>query len=342
MDDSMRALVYAALRTLEIREVPEPILAIGEVKVKVTATGICGSDLHGFQGHSARRQPGLTLGHESVGVVVSGDPRLEGLRVSVNPLITCGICAACRAGRQNNCTSWRLLGMDQTNGGFGEFVTVPLRNVHPIPDTCSDAEAVLVEPLANAFHLLSMAPNNAGLTPTIAIVGGGTLGACILSVALARGFQVIAVSEPNQLRAQVATALGAKLVLDPRGNDVAATVMEMTGGLGVAAAVDAVGSSLTRNTAVAMLAKGGTALLLGLDEGPTTFDFFDLIRREIRLQTSYAYTEQNYTEALNFVLQKKVDFSRWTETVPLAEGQSAFERLISSPGDRIKIALTLD
>ena len=336
----MKALVYSALKTLTLQEVPEPIAREGEVKIRVSSTGICGSDLHGFLGHSARRQPGLILGHETLGYVSEGPDSLVGKRVSVNPLISCGMCPACRSGRHNNCSTWRLLGMDSTHGGFGEYVVVPERNVHPIPEDVSDGAAVMVEPLANAFHLISMIPSNAGLLPTVAIVGGGTLGACILSVALARGLDVVVVSEPNPDRAKVAGQLGAKRVVNPREVDVVEHVMTLTSGQGVSVAVDAVGSSLTRNTAAKLVSRGGTALLLGLDEGPTSFDFFDLIRREVRLQTSYAYTEQNYSEALDFVVNHKVDFSPWTNVFPVDEGQKVFEQLIANPADRIKMVLT--
>ncbi len=307
----------------------------------MSATGICGSDLHGFLGHSARRQPGLILGHETMGRVTEGDDDIVGKRVSVNPLIACGHCSACRAGRHNCCPTWRLLGMDRTHGGFAESIVAPRRNVHPISDSVSDAAAVMVEPLANAFHILSMIPMTAGLLPTAVIVGGGTLGACILSVALARGIQVLAVSEPNSLRAGAVLELGASRVLDPRAVDVVKEVMSMTDGLGVSVAVDAVGSDLTRNTAASLVCRGGTALLLGLDEGPTSFNFFDLVRREVRLQTSFAYTEHDFAQALAFVVSGEVDFSAWTDVFPLERGQEAFETLASSPGDRLKVALSL-
>jgi threonine dehydrogenase-like Zn-dependent dehydrogenase len=336
----MKALVYSALKTLEIQDVPEPSVGPGEVKVRVCATGVCGSDLHGFLGHSARRQPGLVLGHETMGVVTEGDDALIGRRVSVNPLITCGVCPACRAGRQNCCPTWRLLGMDRTHGGFAESVVVPGRNVHPIPDSVSDSAAVMVEPLANAFHILSMIPPSAGSLPDVAIVGGGTLGACILSVCLARGFNVIVISEPNPLRAGVMCKLGAKTILNPIVSDVVEFVKTSTDEQGVAVAIDAVGSAETRNAVAKMVSRGGTALLLGLNEGPTSFDFFDLIRREVRLQTSFAYTDQNFAEALDFVVRGAFDYSAWTDVLPLEQGQEAFEKLIEDPKDRIKIALT--
>lgn len=335
----MKALVYTAVRTVEVHEVDMPVAGPTEVLVRVGATGICGSDIHGFLGHSSRRMPGLILGHETVGIIEEGDESLLGKRVSVNPLITCMLCPACRAGRHNNCLNWRLLGMDQTHGGFGEYVTVPRRNVHPIPDSVHDEKAVMVEPLANAFHILSMIPQSAGLAPTAVIVGGGTIGACIYAVAQARGLQILAVSEPNPKRQAILEALGCRRVIDPRSTDVADTILAETNGQGVSLAIDAVGSSVTRNTCAKLVSRGGTALLLGLDEGTTSFDFFDLVRREVRLQTSFAYTEQNYAEALDFVVNGAVDFTPWTTSMPTEQGQQAFETLVNSPGQYLKIAL---
>jgi len=335
----MKALVYTALKTVEIQDRPEPIPGPDEVKIRISATGICGSDVHGFLGHSSRRLPGLTLGHETVGHVVEESGPLLGARVSVNPLISCGHCAACVSGRHNCCASWRLLGLDDTQGAFAEYVVVPRRNVHILPDSVSDASAVMVEPLANAIHILSMIPVSAGLLPTVAILGGGTLGACILSVARVRGLNVVAVSETDPMRAIVARLLGATQVIDPLALDFASEVMAATDGAGVTVAVDAVGNSTTRNTAAKIVSKGGTALLLGLDEGPTSFDFFDLIRREVRLQTSFAYTERDFAEALSFVNAGRANFEPWTDVMRLEEGQQAFDRLTQSRGDRIKIAL---
>ena len=335
----MKTLVYSALKAVEIQQRPEPTPGPQEVKVRISATGICGSDVHGFLGHSARRKPGLVLGHETVGHVVEGNPQLVGNRVSVNPLICCGTCPACRAGRHNCCANWRLLGMDSTPGAFAEFVVVPERNVHPLPESVSDAAAVMVEPLANAFHILSMIPPSAGLLPSAVILGGGTLGACILTVAKARGLNVIAVSEPNALRAEVARKLGASNIVDPSSSDVVQAILDLTDGFGVPVAIDAVGNTHTRNAAAKVVSKGGTALLLGLDEGPTSFDFYDLVRREVRLQTSFAYTEFDYAAALDFVIRGGTHFDPWTEVMPLEQGQEAFEKLISNRGDIIKVAL---
>lgn len=339
----MKALVYTEPRRVELRELDPPRPGAGEAIVRVAATGICGSDLHGFLGHSERRRPGLVLGHETVGVVaeVGADvaPSLLDARVSVNPLIACKRCAACAAGRPNVCADWRVLGMDTTPGAFAQYVRIPARNLLPLPAHVSDAAAVMIEPLANAVHLLSLAPAHAGMFPTAAIFGGGTLGIAILSVARARGMRVVAVSEPNARRGAVAERLGAERVLDPRSEDAVTEIRRLTGGQGVDLAIDAVGREETRRAAAASVTRGGTALLLGLESGATTLDFLDLIRREVRLQTSFTYTDGDYATALDMVARGAVDFTPWTDLLPLAEGQRAFERLVTDPQDRVKIAL---
>lgn len=340
----MKALVYTAPNKVEMQEMPEPTAGPGEVILRVGATGICGSDVHGFLGHSPRRQPGLVLGHETCGAVAAVgegvDASLMKQRVSVNPLISCQQCAACRAGRHNVCENWKLIGMDRLHGGFADLVAVPIRNIRPLPAHVTEAAAVMIEPLANAVHLIAHVPETAGLYPTAAIFGGGTLGMAILTVARQRGIRVVAVSEPNAARARVAEALGAERVIDPRSTNVAEEIRRITGGRGVDVAIEAMGTETIRQEAAASVAKGGTVLLLGLAEGPTTLDFIDLTRREIRLQCSFCYTERDFDAAFEMVARGDVDFSQWTDVLPLGEGQSAFERLITDPGDRIKIALT--
>jgi threonine dehydrogenase-like Zn-dependent dehydrogenase len=115
----MRALVYTAPHTLEVQDLPHPVVQSGEVEVSVEYAGICGSDLTGFLGHSDPRKPPLVLGHELVGRLTNGQ------RVVANPLISCGYRTACLSGSQNLCDSWRLLGMDLTQGTYAEFVSLP-------------------------------------------------------------------------------------------------------------------------------------------------------------------------------------------------------------------------
>ncbi|MCZ7645442.1 MAG: alcohol dehydrogenase catalytic domain-containing protein [Planctomycetota bacterium] len=339
----MKALFLAATKKVELREMERPKAGPGEVLVKTGAAGICGSDMHGFFGRSPRRQPGLVMGHEFFGTVAEAgagvDRGLIGRRVSVNPLVPCNACEMCRAGRQNVCLDWYLIGMDQVPGAFAEYVKAPARQLFPLPDNVPDGEAVMVEPLANAVHLISMAPAHSGLLPTAAIWGGGTLGIAILCVARLRGLRVVAVVEPNSRRAAVAKKLGAEHVLDPKTQDVVAEIRKLTGGHGVDVGIEAVGFPVCRQQSAAALIRGGTALLLGIDHPETSFDFTDLVRREIRLQCSYGYTPCNYREAFDIVAGRRIELEPWIDIVPLAEGQAAFDRLATDPGDRVKIAL---
>lgn len=339
----MKALVYTAIKTLEMQDLQKPVAGAGEVLVRVGATGICGSDVHGFLGLQKRRQPGLVLGHETMGVVEEigegVDESLVNKRVSINPMIACHQCRACSEGRHNVCANWELIGMDRKNGAFAEWVAVPARNVHVLPDHVSDAAAVMIEPLANAFHLVNHIPAHAGLLPTGVIFGCGTLGAAILVAAKARGVHIIAQIEPNPQRAEAAKKLGASLVLNPREVNVVDEIMKLTGGRGVDVAMDAVGLQSTREGCAHSVTRGGTALLLGLDEDVSSFDFSVVLRREVRLQCSYCYTERDFAAAFDFVCSEAADFSPWTDIVPLEQGQSAFERLIHNPEDRLKIVL---
>ena len=340
----MKALVMTQFGRVEMQERPEARAGAGEVLVRVSATGICGSDVHGFIGKSARRQPGLVLGHETMGVVTElgegvSAKELLNRRVSVNPLISCQRCENCAAGRQNVCTNWRLIGLDKLPGAFADAVALPLRQVTPLPDSVSDAEAVMIEPLANAVHMIALAPVHAGMFPTAVIYGGGTLGVSILAVCRARGIRVLAVVEINPGRAKVAETLGAERVLNPKTQDVPAEILKMTGGRGVDLGLDAVGLEVTRHGTLACTTRGGTAIFLGLDQGPTNLDFIDLIRREIRIQCTYGYTEKDFAAAFDLVARKAVNFARWTDIEPLSEGQSAFDKLVKDPGDRMKIEL---
>src|SRR6266849_3216103 len=148
---TMKALVYVEPGRVQLQERARPSLGTDEVEVAVELAGVCGSDISGFLGHSARRKPPLVLGHELIGWLN------DGKRVVANPLISCENCIACLSGAQNLCDSWRLLGMDQTSGSFAEFVALPRRQIYEIPDALPSSRAVLSEPLANIVHLFRIA-----------------------------------------------------------------------------------------------------------------------------------------------------------------------------------------
>ena len=197
----MKSLVYSAIRTVTLADRPEPTPRPDEVVLQVSGTGICGSDLGGFLGLSPRRQPGLVLGHETVGTVAQmpsmeapdgGEwPFTPGQRVVVNPIMPCGVCAACKSGQSTICAAWRLIGMDDLPGGFAERVAIRAANVFPVPDSLPDDRAVMIEPLANGVRLFNQISRHQ--FGNLAVFGAGTQGSLIVSLARLLGYREIAV-----------------------------------------------------------------------------------------------------------------------------------------------------
>ena len=165
----MKALVYTDTHELQYREEPKPVPGTDEALIEIEAVGICGSDMHAYHGHDARRVPPLILGHEAVGVVQNG--RQKGKRVVLNPLITCGHCNHCQGGRSNLCAERELIGMRRA-GAFAQYINIPERNLLDIPQDMDPIIASLAEPAATSLHAIYLAEKYyIQETPTIIIAG---------------------------------------------------------------------------------------------------------------------------------------------------------------------------
>lgn len=337
----MKALVYSAVREVTMQERPVPTPSAGQVRLKVQAVGICGSDMAGFLGHSPRRKPPLILGHEVVGTIdaVPNDADLPfevGQRVTVNPFFPCGQCDACASGDINLCVDWKLLGMDATEGAFADYVLAPAAHLYAVPDELPHHKAVMVEPLANGVHLFNLMrrPNPSRLV----IFGAGTQGCLLTALAVRNGCKEIAVVDVNAERLAVAHTLGATHILNAKEAEPIAAIHTLWAE-GADCVIDAHGSQQVREQSVKSVKKGGEVLLLGLHEVQTTLDFTAIVRNEIRLQGSFAYNAADFAQALELITRNEIDLSAWTETLPLEQGQSAFDRLTSNPGATMKIVL---
>jgi len=337
----VRALVYVGPERMEVREVPDPVVGVGEALLKVEAAGICGSDIHGFLGHSERRKPGLVMGHEAVATVVDVEPGVAGIRPSTrvcfNPLLSCGTCPACLEGRQNLCASWRIYGMDRLHGTYAEYVAVPAGQLHPLSETLSRAEAILVEPIAVTLHAfrisLSEVPEN------VAVFGGGTLGCLALKIAKLRGVSRVCVVDRNPDRLEAARRLGADLAVDAGREDVAQAVRDWTNGAGAPFVVEAVGSTETRRGAVEAAARGARIVFLGLAEHSSPLPWIRMIRDEQAVFTSFAYTPRDFQAAVRLVESRPFDLGPFSRSRPLEEGQEAFREMAHAPGSVLKMRL---
>jgi 2-desacetyl-2-hydroxyethyl bacteriochlorophyllide A dehydrogenase len=336
----VKALVYTGPERMEIQQVPDPIPAEGEVLLGISAAGICGSDIHGFLGHSERRKPGLVMGHETVATILDAHETVSGWRrgrrVCFNPLLSCRACRACLEGRQNVCPDWRIFGMDRLHGTYAEMVAVPARQLHALSPELSEEEAILAEPLAVIVHAFRIAFSE--VPDSLAIVGAGPIGALALVLAKLRGIPRACVIDVNEARLEAARKLGADLIVDARRGDAVRAVRDWSGG-GASGVVEAVGSDATRRSAVALAAKGARIVLLGLAQNESALPFIEMIRNEQSLVTSFCYAPRDFEAAVALIEARRFDLRPWTEVRPLADGQAAFLKLVREPGATLKLML---
>jgi len=334
----MRALVYTGPGHVEIQDVAKPAVGSGDALLEIQVAAICGSDIHGFLGHSERRKPGLVLGHEAVATIVDVDPAVKswkaGQRVVVNPLLTCGSCAACLAGRQNLCASWKVLGLDRTQGTYAEFVAVPASALYPLPDGLSAQEAVLTEPLANVVHYFRIAMSE--VPESVTILGAGPIGILTLALAKLRGIPRVCVVDTNEARLAVASQLRADSVVVSGKEDPVEAVRRWSDG-GTEVVVETAGISATRRQAVGCCRRGGRLVFVGLGENESPLPWIEMIRDEKNVFTTFAYTPRDFLTALRIVESRQIDLRSWTETRPLADGQAGFEKIAYAPGSTLKM-----
>jgi threonine dehydrogenase-like Zn-dependent dehydrogenase len=336
----MESLVYVEPHRLEVQQVAPPSPGPEEVVVKVHASGVCGSDLHGYLGKSLNRKPPLVMGHEFAGIVegVGADARdpQPGTAVAVYPLLTCGVCAACRRGDTSVCASRRVIGIHRP-GGFAEYAAVPRASTVPLPAGVSLFTASFAEPLANAVHIFDR--NARGLVRRIAVFGAGTQGLLALQLAARLAPAVLIAIDVIPARLQTATTLGATETIDARAGDVAGRIRAATEGEGVDFAIEAAGVTATRQMAIAAVRAGGTVVLLGLGEEVSPLNAVDIVNREVAVRGSYASTYDDFRRAVELLASGAVRVD-WARAFPLRAGPAVFQQLTTSPGDLIKAVLT--
>lgn len=334
----MKALVYTEPRRVAIQELPDPQPKANEVLVRVRAAGVCGSDLDGFLGRSKKRRPPLVLGHEFSGEIVETGKSVSGFRpgerAAIYPLVVCEQCRHCRARQPQRCPQRRLFGLD-CHGGLAEYVAAPEECVFRISAGMSYSEGALVEPLANALHVVQKCGEVKGRTGLV--YGAGSIGFLVQWMARHRGAQRLAVVDVNPCRLSRLKELGTDLVVNAREQDPVDMVRQWTSGQGVDFAVDAVGHPECRRNTVACTAPGGTVVWIGLAEDLAEIDGRALVTRELELKGSYAYTREDFAQALALLEQKALPVSSFASEVPLEEGQRVFEELASGRSPLLKV-----
>lgn len=329
----MKALLYTNPFTLEYKEVPEPEPAPGEILIKVSAAGICGSDMHAFQGHDERRKPPLILGHEVCGVALN--TALEGKRVVLNPLMTCGQCPACLSDYTHLCPSREIIGMRRA-GAFAEYVTISERNALVVPDNVTDVQAAMTEPAATAYHAVKVA---ARLTDKpfaeqkILIIGGGAIGMLTALLLQSYGAKDVALVERNALRRQTLSHVLPYSVCDS-DDDISLRTDSFD------LVIDAVGSKHARILGSNCIRPGGTFIHVGLSDADGGIDIRKFTLQEITFSGIYCYSFLDFQNTLTAIARGTFGDLAWSQTRPLHEGPQAFDDLYNRKAEAAKIVLT--
>jgi len=325
---------------MSVDEVPEPSVEPGTVVVRPTATGICGSEIEGYLGKMGNRTPPLVMGHEFAGTVTEvgegADEDLLGRLVAVNPLSSDGTCPLCRAGLTNLCPDRKLVGI-HSPGGFAEYTLAPAENVYPLPDGVEARTGALAEPLANGVHAARLGLAGASVEHAV-VIGAGTIGLMCLQAALLDGVPEVHAVEPVEARREQALALGANAAHET-GEGTRKALDGPTEELGADLVIDAVGAEATRRMALDLLRPGGRVVYIGLHDDGTTLGFHDVVRSQFDLQGSYAYTAEDYEQALEWLVDGRAGIGELPPVLPLEEGPGAFADLVRGPSARIKIFL---
>jgi len=338
----MKALLLSEYRRLEMTDVSAPQPGEGEVLVRVAACGICGSDVHGYDGSSGRRIPPLVMGHEAAGIVEQLGPGVtefaRGDRVTFDSTVYCGECANCLRGDVNLCDRREVLGVScgdyRRAGAFAEFVSVPARIVHRLSANLSFEEAALLEAVAVALHAVSLV--SVAADSTALVVGAGTIGLLLQQALRVAGCSRIFVADPDRTRLALSEQLGVTATIS---EGVVERVSELTSGVGVDVAVEAVGKTESIVTCVDSVRKGGTVVLVGNITPEVKLPLQKIVSRQLRLQGSCASAGE-YPRAIELIARGEIRVKPLISAVaPLAEGPQWFERLHAREPNLMKVVL---
>ncbi len=330
----MKALRLHGVGDLRLAREPAPVPGPDEALVRVTAVGICGSDLHWYDesgiGDAVLTRP-LVLGHEAAGVIVGG--ARAGQRVALDPQLPCGACESCAAGRGHLCPQVRFLGHSTTDGAMRELLAWPLANLVPLPDAIDDAAGAMLEPLGVGIHALRLARVRPG--DSVGVFGCGPIGLLIIALARAAGATTVVATDRLPHRVDAARRLGAVAALVEGGTERAA-LLEATGGRGVDAAIEVAGDDDAIEAALALARPAGTVVVAGIPAGDHSTIAASIARRKgLDLRFSRRMNRA-YPRAIALVEAGVVEVSSLvTQRFPLADFEAAFRSAVRRDGLKI-------
>jgi L-iditol 2-dehydrogenase len=341
----MKALLLSAYKQLDIVDMPAPHPAADELLIRIRACGICGSDVHGYDGSTGRRLPPIVMGHEAAGVIDAVGSAVKnfhaGDRVTFDSTVYCGKCFYCLRSQINLCDNREVIGVSTPSfkrmGAFAEYVTVPARIAYALPEQMSYSHAALIEAVSVAVHGVSLTP--IALEDTVVVVGAGMIGLLVLQAARLAGAGRVFVVDLDETRLELARSLGATQTFNSSGTDVVAQIMEQTSGRGADAALECVGSTVPVKLALDSVRKGGAVTLIGNIAPMIELGLQSVVTRQIRLQGSCASSGE-YPACISLISRGAIRVDPLLSAVAsLEDGASWFHRLYEREPGLLKIVL---
>jgi len=341
----MKALMLSAYKQLDLVDMPAPQPAADELLIRIRACGICGSDVHGYDGSTGRRLPPIIMGHEAAGVVeaVGSDVKNfhAGDRVTFDSTVYCGKCFYCLRSQINLCENREVIGVStpafRRMGAFAEYVTVPARIAYALPENMSYSHAALIEAVSVAVHGVSLTP--IALEDTVVVVGAGMIGLLTLQAARLAGAGRVFVVDVDDTRLELARSLGATQTFNSSSADVASQIIEQTMGRGADAALECVGSTIPVKLALDSVRKGGAVTLIGNVAPTIELGLQSTVTRQIRLQGSCASSGE-YPACISLISRGAIRVDPLLSAVaPLEDGALWFHRLYEREPGLLKVVL---
>lgn len=341
----MKSLVLEKYNEFLLRETEVPEVKSGWVLIKVEACGICGSDVHGMDGSTGRRQPPVIMGHEASGTISKLGENVSnwkiGDRVTFDSTISCGECFYCQRGDINLCDNRRVLGVScneyRQNGAFAEFVAVPAHILYAIPENISFEQAAMVEAVSVAVHATEISQVQA--TDVAVVIGCGMIGVlCIQALKAAGCARVIAIDQLDE-KLELAQSLGADVTIKSSNPELQQLILRETSGRGADLVMEVVGIEPTVNLAVDCARKGGTVTLIGNLAPEVKFPLQKVVTRQLRVQGSCASAGE-YPLCLELVASGKIKVdSLISKIASLENGNEWFQRLYNKEAGLMKVIL---
>ena len=342
----MKAMLLSEYKKLDIVDIPTPEFAENELLIKVAACGICGSDIHGWDGSSGRRKPPLVMGHEAAGTIEAVGSKVKdfavGERVTFDSMVSCGRCTACRGGAINLCDNRQVMGVScdefKRNGAFAEYVVVPEHIAFRFPESLEFTHAAMVEPVSIAIHAANITPIQLG--DTALVVGSGMIGLLVVQAARLAGCSTVIAVDLDDEKLEIAKQLGADQVLNASACDVPQEVLKATAGKGADVSFEVVGATPTVQSAIESTRRGGAVTLVGNLAPTVEMPLQAVVTREIRLQGSCA-SNGEYPQCIDYLARGDMKVEPLiTARANLDEGPGWFSRLYEGEPGAMKVLLS--